>query len=189
MGDGGAGVTADLALFTRSAGYALEGLAEVTDADLDRPTPCPGWDLRTLVLHLADAADGLAVLARTGELALPQPPRSGDADPAAVARERLLALLDVLTSRAGSAESTAAARGGAVEVAAHGWDVATACGSARRMPPGLAGDLFAVASRLLAEGARPAVFAPPVDLPVTAGAEDRLVAFLGRRPTVPAATR
>ncbi|NEM06547.1 maleylpyruvate isomerase family mycothiol-dependent enzyme [Geodermatophilus normandii] len=175
------GPAGDVALFTRAAGYALEGLAEVTGTDLDRPTPCAGWDLRTLLLHLADSADGLTALARSGELALPDPPRAGDADPAAVARDRLLVLLDVVTS-AGDDGAGAAARAGAVEVAAHGWDVARACGSTRPVPPGLAADLLAVATSSLPGGVRPHLFAAPVDLPATAPAEDRLVAFLGRRP-------
>ena len=78
------GLAAEVALFVRGAGYALERLAEVTDADLGRPTPCGDWDLRRLLLHLADTADGLTGLARTGDLALPSPPRTDDADPAAL---------------------------------------------------------------------------------------------------------
>jgi uncharacterized protein (TIGR03086 family) len=182
---------AQVALFARAAGYALESLAEVTDADLDRPTPCADWPVRTLLLHLADAADGLSGLARTGELALPSPPRRGDADPAAVARDRLLRLLDVLTSAAAddgrgttdhAALAQAAARGGAIELAVHGWDVATACGSGHVMAPRLATALLQAATSLVEDGARPGLFAAPVAPPPDAGPEDRLVAFLGRRP-------
>ena len=186
-------LTADLALFARAAGYALEGLAEITGADLDRGTPCAGWPVRTLLLHLADAADGLTGLAATGELALPSPPRTDDADPVAdpvaVARDRLLHLLDVLTSAAaedrpdGAGQAQAAARGGAIELAVHGWDVATACGSGRVMPPGLATALLESATSLVDDRARPGLFAAPVALPPDAGPQDRLVAFLGRRPT------
>jgi uncharacterized protein (TIGR03086 family) len=184
-------VTAELALLARATGYALEGLAEVDATDLDRPTPCPEWDLRALLLHVADAADGLAALVRTGELALPRPARSGDADPVAVAGERVLHLLDVVTRAAADGDragrASAAARNGAVELTAHGWDVATALGSGRPMPPGLAAEVLALASSLLPAGVRPELFAAPVDLPATAPAEDRLVAFLGRRAAVRAA--
>ena len=204
MGDGtGAGVTATgtpaadllgdaVALFTRSAGYALEGLSEVTAADLERPTPCPGWDVRALLLHLADSADGLAGLAVTGELRTPRTPRPDGASPVAVAEDRLLAMLGVLTSAVrgegpaggdGAGHALAAARGAAIEVAVHGWDLATAGGSGRPMPPGLASALLASASSLVDEGARPHVFAAAVDVSTGARAEDRLVAFLGRRPT------
>jgi uncharacterized protein (TIGR03086 family) len=176
---------AEVALSVRAAGYALEGLAEVTDADLDRPTPCGDWDLRTLLLHLADSADGLTGLAVGGEL-VPSPPRTDDADPAAAARDRVLRLLDVLTSAAGADRpddgAVAAARGGAIELAVHGWDVATACGSDRTMPPGLAAALLRAATSMVADAARPGLFATPVPVPADVGPEDHLVAFLGRRP-------
>ncbi len=84
---------------------------------------------------------------------------------------------------AGAGHAVTAARGAAIEVAVHGWDLATACGSRRPMPPGLVSALLASASPLVDDGARPHVFAAPVDVPPDACAEDRLVAFLGRQPT------
>ena len=185
------GLTTGVALFARAAGYALESLAEVPGDDLGRPTPCAGWDLRTLLLHVADTADGLTGLALTGELVLPSLPRTDDADPAAVARNRLLRLLSVLTAAAADdrpgttdhgTQAPAAARGGAIELAVHGWDVATACGSPRVMAPRLATALLQAAVSLVEDGARPGLFAAPVAPPPDAGPEDRLVAFLGRRP-------
>lgn len=185
------GLAAEVALFARAVGYALESLAEVPGADLGRPTPCGDWDLRALLLHLADTADALTGLALTGELAPPTPLRTDGADPAAVARDRLLQLLDTLTSAtaddrpdtaARTAHARAAARGGAIELAVHGWDVATACGSPRAMAPELATSLLQAAVSLVEDGARPALFAAPVAPPPDADPEARLVAFLGRRP-------
>ncbi len=184
-------LSAEVALLARATGYALESLAEVTDADLGRPTPCGDWDLRTLLLHLADSAEGLTGLALTGDPVLPSLPRTDGADPAAVARDRLLRLLDVLTSavaddRPGdpdrAAHARAAARGGAIELAVHGWDVATACGSRHVMAPRLATAVLQAATSLVEDGARPGLFAAPAAPPPDAGPEDRLVAFLGRRP-------
>ena len=178
--------TAAVTLFARAAGYALEGLAEVTDADLARPTPCGDWDLRTLLLHLADAADALSGLVATGELVLPAPrsdhPDAAALDPVAVARDRTHRLLAVLTA-ATHPGAAAAARGGAIELAVHGWDVATACGSGRRMPPGLATELLEAATSLVDDESRRAAFGPPVPVPAAADPQDRLVAFLGRRRT------
>ncbi|SDY18127.1 TIGR03086 family protein [Geodermatophilus africanus] len=184
-------VPAEVALFARAAGYALESLAEVPDADLGRPTPCGDWDLRTLLLHLADTADALTGLALTGELTLPTPLRPDGADPAAVARDRVLHLLDTLTSATAddrpdtgdrAAHAPAAARGGAIELAVHGWDVATACGSPRVMAPRLATSLLQAAVSLVEDDARPGLFAAPVAPPPDADPEARLIAFLGRRP-------
>ena len=185
------GLATEVALFARAVGYALESLAEVPGADLGRPTPCGDWDLRALLLHLAVTADALTGLALTGELAPPPPLRTDGADPAAVARDRLLQLLDTLTSAtaddrpdtaARTAHARAAARGGAIELAVHGWDVATACGSRRVMAPRLATALLQAATSLVADGARPGLFAAAVTPPPDADPEARLVAFLGRRP-------
>jgi len=186
------GHPAEVALFARAAGYALESLAEVPGADLGRPTPCGDWDLRTLLLHLAGTTDALTGLALTGELTVPTPLRTDDADPAAAARDRLLHLLGTLTSATAddrpdtgdrAAHAPAAARGGAIELAVHGWDVATACGSPRAMAPQLATSLLQAAVSLVEDGARPESFAAPVAPPPDADPEARLVAFLGRRPT------
>ena len=102
----------------------------------------------------------------------------------AVAQHRTHRLLAALTSAAqrDATWTAAAARGGAVELAVHGWDVATACGSARRMPDGLATALLRAATSLVDDATRHPVFGPPVPVPATAPAQDRLVAFLGRTP-------
>ncbi|MEV5764484.1 TIGR03086 family metal-binding protein [Micromonospora sp. NPDC052213] len=178
-----------VALFQRSTDYALGALSTVGDADLDRPTPCAGWDLRTLVLHLADAADALTDFAATGELVLPASPRAGEADPVAVARELIQRLLDAVRTAvhddahpARAAWAGGAARGGAIEFAAHGWDIATACGADREMPAGLATELLALSAALVGEQARQSRFGPPVPVPSGAAPGDRLVAFLGRQP-------
>jgi uncharacterized protein (TIGR03086 family) len=178
-------LTEEVTLFARAAGYALEGLAEVTAADLGRPTPCGDWDLRTLLLHLADAADALSCLVATGELVFPPPraerPGAATLDAVAVAQDRIHRLLGVLTG-ATHPGTAAAARGGAIELALHGWDVATACGSGRRMPPGLATEVLEAATSLVDDRTRQPAFGPPVPVPAAADPEHRLVAFLGRRP-------
>ncbi|MEU4641788.1 TIGR03086 family metal-binding protein [Micromonospora sp. NPDC023814] len=178
-----------VALFQRSADYALGALSAVGDADLDRPTPCTGWDLRTLLLHLADAADALTDFAATGELILPASPRAGEADLVAVARERTQRLLDAVRTAAHdeahpaqAAWAGGAARGAAIEFAAHGRDIATACGADREIPAGLATALLVLSASLVGEQARQSRFGPPVPVPAVAAPGDRLVAFLGRRP-------
>jgi len=42
-------------------------VAEVTDADLGRPTPCAGWDLSDLLAHLVGQNLGFAACARDGD--------------------------------------------------------------------------------------------------------------------------
>jgi hypothetical protein len=57
----------------------------------------------------------------------------------------------------------------------------------RPVPPGLAAVLLPIAPLLVTPGTRPGLFADPVRLPGPAGPGDQLVAFLGRRPRLPAA--
>ncbi len=181
-----------VALFERSAGYALEGMAVITHADLERPTTCPGWDLRELVLHLADAADALTGLITTGRLSLPTPLRRHDADPVAVAQDRTRCLLDTLrlaidhdrpdATADRTVWATGAAHGGAIEFAAHGWDISTACGAVRDIEAGLASEVLELSRSLITDETRSPQFGPPVTVPATATPDDRLIAFLGRHP-------
>ncbi|MFI7144166.1 maleylpyruvate isomerase N-terminal domain-containing protein [Nonomuraea sp. NPDC050022] len=66
-----------VALLGRASDYALSCLRLVTSADLDRPTPCRGWDLRTLLAHTNDSFAALTEAAALGHVAL-VPPLSDD---------------------------------------------------------------------------------------------------------------
>ncbi|MFG2007065.1 maleylpyruvate isomerase family mycothiol-dependent enzyme [Spirillospora sp. NPDC048911] len=46
-------------LLEGAIGFALAAVDEVTSADLARPTPCRGWNLRMLFLHVNDSLDAL----------------------------------------------------------------------------------------------------------------------------------
>jgi uncharacterized protein (TIGR03086 family) len=184
-------LAASVALFERSANYALEGLSGITGSDLGRPTPCARWDLRALLLHLADSADALTELIATGRLCLTTPPRP-IADAPAAARDRTHRLLHALRSAdhfdtlwrvADQALwASTAARAGAIEFAAHGWDIATARGVEREIPAGLATDLLELSPMLITDWTRHPEFGPAVPVPPGASPSDRLVGFLGRRP-------
>lgn len=178
-------------LCEQSAGYALHSLSDLTDADLDRPTPCPGWDLRTLLLHLAGTADALTELVTTGNLNLTTTPPP-HVDPVAAARDRIHRLRDTLTSTAQRDPSgqtaeqtrwaTTAAHAGAIELAAHGWDISTARRADHQIPTGLAVALLDLSRSLIDDDARFPRFGQPVQVPPTATPNDRFIAFLGRQP-------
>lgn len=74
---------------------------------------------------------------------------------------------------------------GAVEVAAHGWDVACARGVRRPVPPALAAELLPLARRFVTPAERGTRFAAPVRVARGVCPGDRLVAFLGRDPASP----
>lgn len=71
---------------------------------------------------------------------------------------------------------------GAIELTAHGWDVARACGEHRPIPPLLAEELLDLAHLFVTDQDRPGRFAPPVPVPAHAPPQDHLLAHLGRHP-------
>ncbi|MEV0159749.1 hypothetical protein [Nonomuraea fuscirosea] len=71
---------------------------------------------------------------------------------------------------------------GAIELTAHGWDVARACGEHRPIPPLLAEELLDLARLFVTAQDRPGRFAPPVAVPAHAPPQDHLLAHLGRHP-------
>ena len=185
-----------VALFDRSAAAMIATLTSVTVADLDRPTPCAGWDLRTLVQHIADVADAFAAMTATGRFEL-KPTAHHDDDLVAAADHRLRVLSDLLAAAAGrNADSTDAnailnatntAQAGAIEYATHAWDVARTCAAENAattggLPSDVAADVLALATSLIHDDSRPPVFAARIDVEASSPAGDRLAAFLGRNP-------
>lgn len=175
-----------ITVFEQAAAYALETLVEVSATDLDRPTPCEAWDVRDVVLHVADVADAVIDLTVTGELVMPTPRSAETPEPVAVARQRIEALREKLTTMSDHDDRAdllqGAAQGGANELAAHGWDIATAIGLDRPIPDATATDLLALLEGGLDDDARGTNFAPARTVAPTAAPSDRFVAYLGRRP-------
>lgn len=178
-----------LGLLERAIGYALGSLHGLTRDEYARSTPCADWDLGSLLRHMNDSLLALHEAADTRDVGLM--PIATVGDPAIAWRERAGALLGAWTnadgrsvvSVAGCPITTAVvASTGALEVAVHAWDVAQARGSRRPLPEELAEELFTLAPLFIAEADRPGRFGPAVEPPPHAGAADRLVAFLGRRP-------
>jgi uncharacterized protein (TIGR03086 family) len=188
-------LTAAPGLLGHAVSYALASAGHATPQLLPRATPCEGWDLRTLLLHVSDSLDVLTQAMRAGHVGLGPPPApepSAGADPlaclrrhardllgacaAASAEERLVAIAD----RELTASMVTAA--GAIEIAVHGWDISVACGIRRPIPAALAAELLPLAPLLIPRATRAGLFADPVPVPEPACPGDRLVAFLGRRP-------
>lgn len=208
-------------LLVRAVSYALSAARLATPQRLPLPTPCDGWDLRTLLHHVGDSMDALSEGLYTGFVGPwepsghdgPEPADSGpDPDypgsgsgsaetgcgcagsggPVSDLVQRAATLLCACAA-AGSAENRVAigdrelttsllAMTGAVEIAVHGWDISVTCGGPGALPPGLASDLLPIATLLAPRGVRAGLFADPVPVTGLACPDDRLVAFLGRRP-------
>lgn len=185
----------DIALLLQAIGYALDVADSITPGLLSRPTPCQGWDLRTLLRHVNESLTALLEALGSGSVGAFPSAEDLAADPAAAFRDRARRLADACT-RAGRRRRgdraiviadraltlNAVACVGALEIAVHGWDISRACAIRRPIPRALAADLLAIAPLLVAEGGRSPLFAPPVIPAPAAGPSDRLAAFLGRDP-------
>jgi uncharacterized protein (TIGR03086 family) len=177
-------------LLERAIGYTRGCLGLVTPALMREPTPCRGWDLEALLMHMADSLESLheaGAVRRVWVGVSSEEP----ADLVEAIRARaclLLADWSVPDGRRGDViiedrpvTAPVLTSAGALEVAVHGWDLATACGVRRPLPDSLASDLLRVAPLLVVDADRPGRFAPPLDPPAGASAGERLLAFLGRR--------
>jgi uncharacterized protein (TIGR03086 family) len=183
-----AALAAGVAVLERAISYALGSLSLVTPAQLARPTPCARWDLRNLLHHFNDSMAALQEAADYGRVAITSCPDSDSVIPEV--RNRAVRLLGAWTNAAGAAPvrvgaapltAPIVAGAGAIEVTVHGWDVAQACGTPRRIPDELADELLDLAILLIRTPDRPGRFAAPRRIADPAAPPStRLLAFLGR---------
>jgi uncharacterized protein (TIGR03086 family) len=171
-------------LLERSLGYTRVALAGVTEAHVDKPTPCREWALRDLLAHMDDSLDAFTEAAG-GSVSLT---RAGAAPRVVVMQQKACALLGLWSGegpdgvRVGQADlaTDLLVATAALEITVHGWDVAQATGARTPIPGDLARHLLPVAHRVVSEDDRGIRFAAALPEPVEATADVRLRAFLGR---------
>jgi uncharacterized protein (TIGR03086 family) len=129
-------------LHRRALDAVTDLLTALTPADLDRPSPCAGWDLRQLLAHMVGQNLGFAAAAEhdAGVEAFAARPvdddprgawagsadRVADALAAAVAGERTVLLAEFPAF--GRLPASIALHMQLLDTVVHGWDVATALG-------------------------------------------------------------
>ncbi|MFL6145677.1 MAG: TIGR03086 family metal-binding protein [Labedaea sp.] len=175
-------------------------MAGVTDESLDGPTPCAGWSLRALIVHMAgnnngfaDAAEGKPadpdVWEGTGISGDPvgEYHKSAERVRAAFGGNGVLdRTFDVYPFGQFPGQTAVAMH--FVDYLVHGWDVARAIGADDPLDPELCLVVLRMAQRWPETSWGPgAPFAYPVPVPEDAPAQDRLVGFLGRSPSWPQA--
>jgi len=183
----------------REACAATEPIVDAVRPDhLALATPCAEWDVRVLLNHLLGTlALGAALLGDT------EPPVA--TGPGGLPAEDLVTGTDLGPAyRAGVDTLLAAAAGDALhrthatpfgelpgvavagfttlDIAVHGWDLATAIGHKPVLGDELAEPLLELAHATLAGDMRGGRIGPEVAVPAGASTTDRLVGFLGRTP-------
>jgi uncharacterized protein (TIGR03086 family) len=187
----------------RPALYASYELAArvvtaVGDQDLSKPTPCPEYDVATLVDHLVGAADRAVAVGR-GEAPAPEEfPHVQLADAPELLRQSGRAA-EVAWSDDSRLEATVTMPWGETytgetlvdmylaELAAHSWDVAVSTGQGGELGPEIAGPALEGARAMLKPEYRDLMgkgnpFGPEVAPPEDATGWELFAAFMGRPP-------
>lgn len=181
-------------LLERAMTYTLGSLALVTDAVLERPTPCADWDVHLLLIHMNESLAALCDAADTGWVDLvPDRNEPIAAGLAAAVRARACRLLGAWFAPGRPAlisvgdrplPSAIVASAGAIEIAVHGWDLALACGQHRPLASSLAEELLDLATLMVTDADRPERFSRPVPVDARVSPTERLIAYLGRDPAM-----
>jgi uncharacterized protein (TIGR03086 family) len=171
-------------------------LANVTDDQLDGPTPCEKLRMRDLVAHVGGLALAFTAAARKefGELT-DTPPVEGvplDAGWRSAYPARLAELAEAWRdptawegmSRAGGVDLPGEVAGvvALTEVLIHGWDVARASGGDYVIDPASMDAVLPHVTAIAAEGPVEGLFGPAVTIADGAPALDRVIAMTGRDP-------
>jgi uncharacterized protein (TIGR03086 family) len=173
-----------LDLYERASDWTTSKVAGAT-SKLDAPTPCDQWDVRTLLNHMLETQKYFVGSAQGKDASppAPSPPELIGDDPLA---DFVRARGEMLTTygEPGVIEKTGPSLGIAFsDQLLHGWDLAKATGQDTTMPEGLPDAAFEMIHGRFTDDQRKGVFKPEIDVPADASAQEKLLAYTGRKPS------
>ena len=173
-----------LDLYDRASTWTASKVAGAADK-LDAPTPCDDWNVKTLMNHMLDTQRYFLGSARGADTPppSPNPPELIGDDPAADFDATCAEVLSAYRAP-GVIEKTGPSLGIAFsDQLLHAWDLAKASAQDTTMPEGLPEAAFEMIHGRFTEDQRKGVFKPEVDVPPDASAQDKLLAYTGRKPS------
>ncbi len=174
-----------LDLYRRASEWTSTKVAGAV-SKLDAPTSCDGWNVRTLMNHMLQTQKYFVGAARGEDVRPPAgtPPDLVSDDPIADfdrARSETVKTFE----EPGVIEKTAPALGIAFsDQLLHGWDLATSTGQETTMPEGLPEAAYSIIYGRFTDDQRKGVFKPEVAVAPDASAQDKLLAYTGRDPSL-----
>lgn len=152
--------------------------------DLDAPTTCDSWNVRTLLNHMLETQRYFLGAARGDDVALSQdPPDLLSDDPCSDFDQVRTEMLQTF-GKPGVIEQTGPALGIAFsDQLLHGWDLASSTGQDPLMPEGLPEAAYAMIHGRFTDEQRKGVFKPEIDVAPDSSAQEKLLAYTGRDPT------
>lgn len=175
-----------LDLYGQASDWAATKVEGATE-DLDAPTLCDGWDVRTLLNHMLQTQRYFVGAARGEEVAPPggTPPDTISDEPR-LDFERARAETLETFGEPGVIEKTGPALGIAfADQLLHGWDLARATGQESVMPAGLPDVAYSLVHGAFTDEQRKGVFKPEIVVSPDASTQDKLLAYTGRPPSAP----
>lgn len=182
-------------LIAKAAQDASRIVSNVQASQFGNPTPCAEFDVKALANHMAGLAMGTERAAKRLERIPPPDPMPdlvGDnpgaaygplADAAAEAWSAPGALEGEVQFGPGEMPAQFAASITMMEMAVHGWDLATATGQDYTMDPDLAGAVLETVKQLATpESRQGGAFGSEVQVGDGASVQDQLLAYSGRDP-------
>jgi uncharacterized protein (TIGR03086 family) len=171
-------------------------LGNVTKEDLASSTPCRSWNVHELVNHVVATPFYFAGAVATGVGSTDDPGTDFAGSDFNASFEEGTRLATEAFSADGAMErmvklpfaempASMVVNLASMDSFVHGWDLAKATGQPTDLDPALAEALLVIAKESIPDrfrGDEPAPFGPPVDVPSSAPAADRLAGYLGRTP-------
>jgi uncharacterized protein (TIGR03086 family) len=174
-----------LDLYERASSWAA---TKVTGAapKLDAATPCDEWDVRMLMNHMLDTQRYFASAARGANASPPSPtPPELISDDPVGDFDRARAEILRIYGEPGVIEKTGPSLGIAFsDQLLHGWDLAKATAQDATMPEGLPEAAYQMIHGRFTDEQRKGVFKPEVDVASSSSAQDKLLAYTGRDPSL-----
>jgi uncharacterized protein (TIGR03086 family) len=152
-------------------------------SQLDAPTTCEGWNVRTLLNHMLETQRYFVGSARGDNARLSQdPPDLLSDDPISDFEQARAETLRTF-GESGMIDNTGPALGIAFgDQLLHGWDVAVSTGQDPTMPEGLPEAAYAIIHGRFTEEQRKGVFKPEISIAAESSAQEKLLAYTGRDP-------
>jgi uncharacterized protein (TIGR03086 family) len=173
-----------LELYGRASEWALGKVAGAAD-QLGAATPCDEWDVHRLMDHMLDTQRYFVGSARGEDVSppSPKPPALLGDDPVDDFEQARAETLSTF-ARDGVIEKTGPSLGIAFsDQLLHGWDLAKATGQDATMPEGLPEAAYEMIHGRFTDEQRKGIFKPEVAVAPDASAQDKLLAYTGRKPS------
>jgi uncharacterized protein (TIGR03086 family) len=153
-------------------------------SDLDGPTTCDGWTVRTLMNHMLETQRYFVGTARGESVTLSQDPPDLLGEHPSVDFDRARAETLRTFGASGVIERTGPALGIAFsDQLLHGWDLAVSTGQDATMPQGLPEAAYAMIHGRFTDDQRKGVFKPEIAVSASASPQAKLLAYTGRDPS------